>query len=102
MKPKEKVKDFPMTPLTKEEVTERSEQIFALTKRIPKVTQAIEVEGLDIIMYLKPLSEGKFPSEHILAVTTNLEKSLTELESIINKWNKIFEKELGEKLGKAT
>jgi hypothetical protein len=102
MKPQEKKKDLPMTPLTKEEIAERSEQIFALTKRIPKVTQALEIEGLDIIMYLKALSEGKFPAEHIMSVSTNLEKAIGEVESILNKWNKIFEKELGEKLGKST
>ena len=102
MKPKEKQKDLPMTPLTKEEIQERAEQLYALTRRIPKITQALEVEGLDIVMYIKTLSEGKFPSEHILNVSSSLEKIITEVESILNKWNKIFEKELGEKLGKSS
>ena len=46
MKPKEKQKDLPMTPLTKEEIQERAEQLYALTRRIPKITQALEVEGV--------------------------------------------------------
>lgn len=99
MKPLEKVKDLPMTPLTKEEIAERAEDIHSVIKRISKVTQSLEVEGLDVMTCIKSLSEGKFPAEHITSVYFNLQKFSTEITSIAEKWNKIFDKEIGEKRG---
>lgn len=71
------------------------EDIKKLAKRIPKVTQELEAESLDLVLYCKALSLGKFPDKHILLVSKNLQDAHTELGRIIKVWNEMFESVTG-------
>ena len=99
MKPKEKLKEFPMTPLSPDEINIRASKIADIAKRIPRATRDLEVESLDMILYLDALSKGKFPASHLEATGSSLERAHTELGRILKVWNEVFDKEIKEKHG---
>lgn len=70
------------------------EDIKKLAKRINMLCRELEVTSLDIALYAKPLSQGKFPNKDILLTGNNLSSFCTELYRIEKAWNELFKEQL--------
>ena len=66
------------------------EDVKKLAKRITKPCQDLEVESMDIVLYCKGLSQGKFPAKYIDSVTKVLETSHAEIGRITKAWKEMF------------
>ena len=66
------------------------EEIKKLAKRLVKPCQDLEVEGMDIVLYCKALSQGKMTVKYIDSVTKVLETSHAEIGRITKTWKEMF------------
>ena len=66
------------------------EEIKKLAKRLVKPCQDLEVEGMDIVLYCKALSQSKMPVKYIDSVTKVLEASHAEIGRITKTWKEMF------------
>lgn len=90
---KKKVEDF-ASSLSADDIAERRQKIHELIKRIPKVVRDLEVESLDLTLFIISLASGKFPLDHLEDIRETLERNHTELGRIIKGWNELFDKEI--------
>ena len=66
------------------------EQIKTVAKRITMLMRELEAQSLDMVLYAKPLSEGKFPITHVVQVENALTSAITELTRIQKVWIETF------------
>lgn len=62
------------------------EEIKRLAKRITMLIRELEVTSLDLVLYSKPMAEGRFPKTHITIVANELEKYANELRRVKEVW----------------
>ena len=71
----------------------KQEEIKKIAKRITMLMRELEAHSLDMVLYSKSLSEGKFPITHIIQVDNALITYAKELSRIEKAWSDLFKEE---------
>jgi hypothetical protein len=66
------------------------DDVLKIARRITQLMRGLEAHSLDMAMYSKPLSEGKFPVSHLIQVENALTASEKELRLIKQAWQDLF------------
>lgn len=78
-----------MTGVT--QTSNRSEDdVKKIAKRITMLLRNLEVQSMDMVMYAKPLADGKFPKTHLIQVENQLVTATKELTRIQQAWTNLF------------
>jgi hypothetical protein len=72
------------------EVEQKAEEIKKLARRITMLMRDLEAYSLDMVLYSKALSQGKFPMTEIVKYENGLTSAITELGRVKNAWVEIF------------
>jgi chemotaxis methyl-accepting protein methylase len=78
----------------------KQEEIKKIAKRITMLMRDLEAHSLDMVLYSKKISEGKFPVSHLVQVENALTTASTELLRIKNAWAELFKQEVADAKGK--
>ena len=66
------------------------DDIMKIAKRITMLMRELEAHSLDMALYAKPLSQGKFPVTHLIQVENALTSAEQELKRIKQAWIDLF------------
>jgi hypothetical protein len=72
------------------EVEQKAEEIKKLARRITMLMRDLEAYSLDMVLYSKVLSQGKFPMTEIVKYENGLTSAITELGRVKNAWVEVF------------
>jgi hypothetical protein len=67
-------------------VEQKAEEIKKLARRITMLMRDLEAYSLDMVLYSKALSQGKFPLTEIVKYENGLTSAITELGRIRKAW----------------
>lgn len=66
------------------------DDVRKIARRITQLMRELEAHSLDMVLYSKPLSEGKFPVQHLIQVENALTAAEKELRLIKQAWIDLF------------
>lgn len=78
------------------EIKRSDDDIKKLAKRITMLMRELEAHSMDMVLYAKPLAEGKFPQTHIVQVANTLESAIKELSRVQHTWLELFKEDKNE------
>jgi hypothetical protein len=68
------------------EIEQKAEEIKKLARRITMLMRDLEAYSLDMVLYSKALSQGKFPMTEIVKYENGITSAITELTRIRKGW----------------
>jgi galactose-1-phosphate uridylyltransferase len=68
------------------EVEQKAEEIKKLARRITMLMRDLEAYSLDMVLYSKALSQGKFPMTEVVKYENGITSAITELTRIKKAW----------------
>jgi galactose-1-phosphate uridylyltransferase len=68
------------------EIEQKAEEIKKLARRITMLMRDLEAYSLDMVLYSKALSQGKFPLTEVVKYENGITSAITELTRIKKAW----------------